>query len=80
MYVTTTTRYKGVDDKCQEAFDELKTTMMKGPVLTLLDISKSFEVQTDKSDFTLWGVLFQEGNPVAFESHKLFELERGYIA
>ena len=33
-------------DKCQKAFDELKTTIMKGLVLALLDISKPFEVQT----------------------------------
>ena len=29
-------------DKCQKTFDELKTTMMKGLVLALLDISKPF--------------------------------------
>ena len=44
-------------DECQKAFDELKTTMMKGPVLALLDISKPFEVQTDASNFALGGVL-----------------------
>ena len=31
-------------DKCQKAFDELKTAMMKGHVLTLPDISKPFKV------------------------------------
>ena len=31
-------------DKCQKVFDEFKTTMMKGLVLALLDISKPFSV------------------------------------
>ena len=65
-------------DEYQKAFNELKTTMMKGPVFTLLDISKPFEVQTDASDFTLGGVLLQKGHPVAFESHKLSEAEIRY--
>ena len=31
-------------DKCQEALDELKATMMKGSILAPLDISNPFEV------------------------------------
>ena len=59
-------------------FDELKTAMMKGPVLALLDISKPFEVQTDASNFALGGVLLQEGHSIAFESRKLCEAEMQY--
>ena len=60
-------------DKCQEAFDELKIAMMKGSILTLPNISKPFEVQTDALDFTLGWVLLQKGHPLEFESHKLSE-------
>ena len=52
--------------------------MMKGLVLSLLDISKPFKVQTDTSDFPLGRVLLQKGHPVAFESHKLSKVERWY--
>ena len=54
--------------------------MMEDPVLALLDETKSFEVQTDASDFALGGVLLQEGHPIAFESHKLSEEEQKYTA
>ena len=67
-------------DKCKETFEELKDDMMKGHVLTLLDISKPFEVQLDKSDYALGGVFLQKGHPVAFENRKLFEAKRKYIA
>ncbi|OMO75693.1 reverse transcriptase [Corchorus capsularis] len=65
---------------CQEAFENLKKTMMTDPVLALPDIEKPLEVETDASDFALGGVLLQEGHPVAFESRKLNEAERKYTA
>ena len=54
--------------------------MMKDPVLTLLDIEKPFEVQTDASDFAIGGLLLQGRHPIAFESRKLSETERRYTA
>ena len=42
-------------NKYQEAFDELKTSMMKGLVLALPDIGKPFKVQIDALDFALRG-------------------------
>ncbi|TYK02438.1 putative mitochondrial protein [Cucumis melo var. makuwa] len=39
--------------ECQTVFDELKMTMMRGPILGFLDVSKSFVVETDASDFAL---------------------------
>ena len=53
--------------------------MMKGSVLALPDISMPFEVQTDAFDFTLGGVLPQEGHPVAYKSRKFSEVKRRYI-
>ncbi|KAK2971008.1 hypothetical protein RJ640_023440 [Escallonia rubra] len=52
--------------------------MSEDPVLALPDVSKSFEVHTDASDFALGGVLMQECHPVAYESRKLNEAERRY--
>ena len=48
---------------------------MNGHVLALPNINKPFVVQTNASDYALRGMLLQEGYPVAFESHKLFQVE-----
>ena len=50
-------------NECQMAFEDLKATMMKGPVLGLIDVTKPFEIETDASDFALGGVLIQEDHP-----------------
>ena len=42
--------------------------MMRGPVLGLVDVTKSFEIETDASDLALGGVLIQESHPIAYES------------
>lgn len=65
---------------CEDAFKSLKRAMREDLVLALPDGTKSFEVQTDASDFALGGVLLPEGHPVAFDSHKLSEAERKYTA
>ncbi|KAL0454953.1 UNVERIFIED_CONTAM: Transposon Tf2-11 polyprotein [Sesamum latifolium] len=52
--------------------------MVTDSVLALPDMSKSFVVETDASDFALGGVLMQDGHPVAFESRKLKDVERRY--
>ncbi|KAL3534954.1 hypothetical protein ACH5RR_003415 [Cinchona calisaya] len=66
------------DEECQGAFEKLKEAMTQEPVLALPDFSKTFEVETDASDFAIGGVLMQEGHPVAYESRKLSEAERRY--
>ncbi|TXG71332.1 hypothetical protein EZV62_006267 [Acer yangbiense] len=63
-------------DKCHQAFEELKRAISKEPVLILPDHTKSFELHTDASDFTIGGVLMQDGHPIAFESRKLNDTER----
>ena len=59
-------------------FEDLKTTMTRGPILGLVDVSKPFEVEKDASNFALGGVLIQEGHPIAYKSRKLNDAERRY--
>ena len=47
-------------------------------MLALLDVIKPFEVQTDALNFALGGGLLQEGHPITYESHKLFEAKTRY--
>ena len=56
----------------------MKTTMTRGPILGLVDVSKPFEVEKDASNFALGGVLIQEGHPIAYKSRKLNDAERRY--
>lgn len=56
----------------------LKQSMMKGPILSLYDFTKTFEVQTNASDFALGGVLVQKVHPIVYESCKLLEAEMNY--
>ncbi|KAK3026148.1 hypothetical protein RJ639_042591 [Escallonia herrerae] len=43
--------------ECQSAFSAMKQAMFEDPVLALPDVSKSFEVHTDASDFALGRIL-----------------------
>ncbi|PKI62932.1 hypothetical protein CRG98_016691, partial [Punica granatum] len=65
-------------DECQVAFDRLKRVVTDESVLALPCYKKSFEVETDASDFAIGGVLMQDGHPIAFESWKLSDVERRY--
>lgn len=59
----------------QEAFEGLKATIMKEPILALPNFTKVLVVQTDASDFSISGVLMQECHPIDFERRKLNEAE-----
>ena len=52
--------------------------MLEEPILKLSDNGKPFEVHTDASNFTIGGVLTQEGYLVVYESRKLNKTERWY--
>ena len=58
------------------AFEDLKTTMTRGSVLGLVDVSKPIEVETDAFDFALGDILIQEVHPIAYESPKLNDAGR----
>nr|CAN67535.1 hypothetical protein VITISV_032523 [Vitis vinifera] len=66
------------DERCQQAFEDLKKPVTEEPVLALPDHTKVFEVHIDASDFSIKGVLMQESHPIAFESRKLNDAERRY--
>nr|CAN77324.1 hypothetical protein VITISV_012650 [Vitis vinifera] len=66
------------DERCQQAFEDLKKAVTEEPVLALLDHTKVFEVHTDASDFAIGGVLMQERHQIAFESCKINNTERHY--
>ncbi|RVW19712.1 Retrovirus-related Pol polyprotein from transposon 17.6 [Vitis vinifera] len=66
------------DERCQQAFENLKKAVTEEPVLALPDHTKVFEVHTDALDFAIGGVLMQDRHPIAFESRKLNDTERRY--
>ena len=65
-------------EKFQEAFDELKCRLATALMLRFPDFENEFKVQTNASNFTIEGVLMQEGHQVGFESRKLQDQERRY--
>ena len=59
------------DDKCEEAFQELKTRLTSAPVLIILEIGVSYIVYTDASLHGLGCVLMQSDRVVAYASRQL---------
>ena len=59
-------------------FEDLKCRLATALVLRLPEFEKDFEVQTDASNFSIGGVLMQEGHLIAYESHNLQDRERRY--
>lgn len=64
--------------RCQDAFERLKRSLTKAPLL-LMSLCFMKTVVTDALDIGLGGVLLQEGHPVTFESRKLYSAELNYI-
>lgn len=56
----------------------MKKEIIEEPILALPEHTKTFEVRTDAFNFTIGGVLMQEGHPIAYESRKLNDIERRY--
>ena len=65
-------------EDCRKAFEGLKAAVTEEPVLTLPEFSKTFEIHTDASEFSIGGVLMQDRHPIPFESRKLNKVERRY--
>ncbi|CAM5072922.1 unnamed protein product [Natator depressus] len=70
-------------EECQEAFNQLKATLMSDPILRAPDFDKPFLVTTDVSERGMGAVLMQKGpdqefHPVVFLSKKLSERESNW--
>lgn len=70
---------------CEEAFRQLKTSLITAPVLVYPDPQRPFILDTDASDFGIGAVLSQEGEGgiervVAYASRTLTKEERKYAA
>jgi hypothetical protein len=63
------------EEACDEAFETLNGILVKALALKLPDFDTDFEIHSDASDFTIGGIIVQEGRMVAFESKKLNETE-----
>ena len=59
------------NEEAQAALENLKQLVAELPILTVLDFSKTFTIETDASNKGLGAVLTQEGRPVAFLSQTL---------
>jgi hypothetical protein len=65
-------------DKCEQSFQELKKRLVSAPILTMPDITKSFDVYCDASKHGLGSVLMQDGKVIAYLSHQLRPHELNY--
>ena len=66
------------DEKCEAAFQELKSRLTSAPVQTLPNESGEYEVYTDASKNGLGCVLMQDGKVVAYASRQLKPHEKSY--
>ena len=64
--------------EAQKTFDKLKEVMSSCPVLAIPDFSLPFVVECDAFREGIGAVLTQTGHPIAFESRKLNQSEKGY--
>ena len=71
------------DNKCENAFQELKNRLTTAPVLIHPDPSKPFIVECDASNYAIGGILSQKDDegklhPVAYYSRSLSNVEVNY--
>ncbi|GFX69620.1 hypothetical protein TNCV_1769891 [Trichonephila clavipes] len=71
-------KFLGMSQWSQKAFDAVKTAITKAPVLKFPAFKKLFELFTDASSIGVGAVLNQEQRPVVFASRTLSAAERNY--
>ena len=62
----------------EEAFIKLKEQCCSQPVLKYFDVKKPVEIQCDASQHGLGAVLIQDGQPIAYSSRSLTDVEGRY--
>ena len=65
-------------DKQDKAFQVIKEKLTYGHLPTLLDFTKTFEIECDTSGTGIGAVLMQEGRTIAYLSEKLSETALNY--
>jgi hypothetical protein len=63
---------------CETSFQELKKRLTMTPILTMLDMEKSFLIYCDASGQGLGCVLMQDGHVVAYASRQLRKHKEKY--
>ena len=66
------------DDRCEEAFQELKRRLTTTPILIVLDRGQGYTMYCDASRAGLGCVLMQSGRVVAYGSRQLKNHEKNY--
>ena len=66
------------DDRCEEAFQELKRRLTTAPILIVPDRGQGYTVYYDASSTRLGCVLMQFGRVVAYGSRQLKNHEQNY--
>ena len=64
-------------NKEERAFKTLKDKLLSESLLKFFDLSKTFEVHCDACSDSLGAVLLQDGHPIAYESQRLYNQEKG---
>jgi hypothetical protein len=65
-------------EKCEQSFQELKKRLVSAPILTMPDITKSFDVYCNASKLGLGSVLMQDGKFITYLSCQLCPHELNY--
>ena len=66
------------DDRCEEAFQELKRRLTSAPILIVPDRGQGYTVYCDALKGGLECIFMQSGRVVAYSSHQLKNLEQNY--
>ena len=66
------------DDRCEEAYQELKRRLTSAPMLIVLNRGRGYTVYCDASRAGLGCVLMQSGRVVAYGSRQLKNYEQNY--
>lgn len=69
-----------LDFEVSRRFQRFEESVVKGLVLGIADISKTFDVEKDASDFALEGILLQDDHPIVYKSRKLNAVDSRYAA